>query len=160
MKLQSPRILITLLILSPLCRSSYAADRPLIAITIRGPLTIAVGDQIPIHSVLKNVSNHRIQIWLGATYTVVIHDENGKELSRKPWLTEGSSGPTSIEPGDTAADFGTDLKGLSILSRPGRYVVQFTRPLDYADLNSPIVESNEITISVILPKKGTVDSNP
>jgi hypothetical protein len=90
----------------------------------------------------------------------MVRDENGRELSRKPWLTEGSSGSTSIESGDAADDFGTDLKGLSALSKPGRYVVQFTRPVDYEDSKSPIIESNEITINVILPKKGTVASKP
>jgi len=153
MKLQSSRILITLLILSSLCRSSSAADHPPITLMISGPQTIAVGDQIPIRAVFKNVSNHRIGVWLGETYTVVARDENRRELSRKPWPVDGSSGSTEIEPGSTAEDFRTDLKGLPALSRPGRYVVQFTRPLDYGDPKSPIVESNEITIDVTLPKK-------
>ena len=38
------------------------------------------------------------------------------------------------------------------LSVPGKYVVQLQRHLDYADSKSPIVKSNEITITV-LPKK-------
>lgn len=133
---------------------SNAADDLPIVLMISGPQTIAVGDQVVIRARFKNVSGHRIQIWLGKPYTLVVHDENGRELSRKPLLTSGSSSAASVEPGDILTDFGTDIRGLPVLSVPGKYVLQFTRPLDYEDPKSAIVESNEITITMTSEKRG------
>jgi hypothetical protein len=37
------------------------------------------------------------------------------------------------------------------MTKPGKYLVQFTKPVDYEDRNSELVKSNEITITVVPP---------
>ena len=154
MKLQSSRILITLLILSSsLCMSAQRASELPLTLTITGPQTVTVGDTVTIHAILKNISKRTMSVSFGKRYTIVIHDENGKVPSRKPGVWAGSSASGDIKPGEAAEDFLTNLSSEYDFSSPAKYVVLFSRRLDDSDPKSPILESNEITINVTLPKK-------
>ena len=86
-------------------------------------------------------------------YTILIRDANGKEVSHKPgnWAFIGNSYPGLIEPGQTISDHPTAV-GDEYEMEPGRYVVRYQRPLDNNDPKSPVLQSNEITITVV-PKK-------
>jgi hypothetical protein len=130
-----------------------AADQIPLTLTISGPQTVTVGDTIIFHEVLTNVSNHPIAISLGMQYTILIREENGKEVSHKSgnWAFIGNSYPGLIEPGKTISDHPTAL-GDEYELKPGRYVVRYQRSIDDDDPKSPILQSNEITITVLSKK--------
>src|SRR5271168_5360602 len=101
-----PQVLIrsTALILSSVfCPSAHAADQLPLTITISGPRTVAVGDNIAIRVDVKNVSNRTIQFSTGKDYVLRFRDEYGGESSRKPgeWTTgcSGCDNYFDIEPG-------------------------------------------------------------
>jgi hypothetical protein len=154
MPVPAPKQLVTALIFSAaFCMSANAADQPPVTLTISGPQTVTVGDTVIIHPVLKNVSNRPIGISLGRPYTVLVHDESGKELSRKPGVLAGSSVSTNLMAGELASDFNTNLSSWYDLSLPGKYSVRFSRYLVNDDLRTLLIESNEITITIIAPPK-------
>jgi len=136
--------------LACLCMPANAADTPPFTVTLSGPDTVVAGDKVILSVAMKNVSDHAIRIFFGERYTILIHDEDGKEPVHKG-PGGGSSGYVPVEPGKIF----TDREYLSAeydLSKPGKYLVQLSRQEDDEDLKSRIVKSNEITITVA-PRK-------
>ena len=122
-----------------------------LTLTISGPQTVAVGDKILIKAVLKNISNRTIPIVWGDPFIRLIRDKNGKELPQNPdW--DGSTGFVSIEPGKTYEE--SVPLGLENDLMPGKYVVQLKKQIDPDNPKNSIVESNEITITVVPAPKG------
>jgi hypothetical protein len=124
-----------------------------VTLTISGPESVTVGDEIRITAVLKNVSARMAAIWSGDPYTTIIHDEHGNVPPVKPgdWLWTGSGGEARIEPEKTFTEY-VGVKEYDLV--PGKYIVQVKRALrDSADYpKNSILESNEITITVV-PKQ-------
>jgi hypothetical protein len=125
-----------------------STDELPLSLTISGPQTVNVGDVVIIHAVVKNVSKRTIRVSFGKPYTVLIHNENSKEPSRKPGVWAGSSASGDVQPGEAVEDFLTNLTSEYDLSLPGKYFVLFRRRLYDNDPKSLILESNEITITV------------
>lgn len=141
-----------LILLLSFCILSSAADKPPIAVQISGPENVSQGEGVMLQVVLKNVSEHTVPLWLGDPYTVLIRDENGHEPRRNTGERNSSSKYSFLQPGESTTEL-VNIGSEYDLSVPGKYVVQCRRPLNHGDPKSPMVESNEITINVIPPKK-------
>jgi hypothetical protein len=142
------------IVLSLVCASANAADKLPFTLTISGPDSVTVGDEIKINAVLRNVSNQTAGITWGVRHIVLIHDEKGDTPLPKPGLRlwAGSSGHLSLAPGQTSSQYivVSGERSEYELTRPGKYVVQLQRPMD--DVGYPegsVVESNKITITIV-----------
>lgn len=147
------RRVVSLIAFSPLCIQANAADKLPITLTISVPQNVTAGADIKVIAVLKNESDHTIQIARGDPYTGIIHQENGYEARRKPgvWGWGGSMGRIGLEPGTTFTEY-VSLNEYDLM--PGTYVVQATRPLDADGYpKSTILTSNEVTITVTPSKQ-------
>jgi len=124
--------------------------QPPVTLTISGPSSMKEGETITIHESLTNVSRNPVVIALWRGYTAVVHDNRGIELQRKPgdWRIAGSVPLHRLMPGETVQDSNT-VFGNQYELKPGRYTVEYTRPLDANDPSSQLLESNKITINVI-----------
>lgn len=145
--------LAALMILSHPCLAARAASELPLTLTITGPQSVTVGDEITIAVVLKNISPQKIAVSSGGPYIPIIHDEHGKVPPLKPglWLRAGSAGLAWLEPEMSFTDYAAPLRQYEL--SPGKYIVKVKRPLDSPDYpKDTMLESNEITITV-LPKK-------
>jgi len=129
-------------------RSVVAADEPPLSLTISGPHTAHVGEQIFVRRVLTNLSSHHIQIFIGTQPTIIVHDENGKIVPQTAGGWGGSFGFVGIDPEKSSEDTRVELSKECDFSKPGKYTVQFERPLDYEDPKSVLIKSNLYTITI------------
>jgi hypothetical protein len=148
----------SLVLLSLLCPSAFASENSPLTLTIRGHETVTVGDPVLVDATFKNISNHVIRgFWSGEEFTVSIHDESGQELKPSPvvWGRIGSPPQNDLQPGKEIWEFSVRIDGRYNL-QPGRYIVQLARHTDINDPRSPIIKSNEITITVVASAKQRV----
>jgi hypothetical protein len=148
----------SLLLSSSLSISALAADEPPLTLTITGPKTVTVGDPIVIRSFVKNVSNRKVGFEFGHWFSMaVIYDEYSIEITPDTRDWSGSTHVLGILPGETKED-SSRIESLYPFV-PGKYGLQFVGHVDPNDPNSPIIRSNEITITVLRRKiaynKGT-----
>ncbi len=108
-------------------RSTQEAKQP-ISLTISEADGSAAGADIKLTAVLKNEWDHKIRVWWGEHYTVIINQMNGYQARHKPgvWGWGGSSADTTLGPGERLAEY-PSLNDYDLV--PGTYIVQVTRPL-------------------------------
>lgn len=151
---------LTVLFFMPLvCASANAAEKPPFTLTISGPESATVGDEIKIKAVLKNISSQKVEIEWGIQHTILIHAENGEEPRPKSGIRvyAGSSGRLSFAPGQTSLQYVvlTGEHGDYDLSKPGKYVVRLQRPMEDAGYpKGSMVESNQIIIAIVPKRHG------
>jgi len=148
-----------LIFLPLVCAPANATDKLPFTLTISGPESGTVGDEIRISAVLKNLSNQTVQIEWGIQHTVLIHAENGEEPRPKPGLRvyAGSTGRLSLAPGQTSLQYVivSGEHGDYDLSKPGKYVVRLQRPMDDAGYpKGSVIESNPIIITIVPKQHG------
>jgi hypothetical protein len=147
------------IMLALVCASANAADKLPFTLTISGPESVTVGDEIKVNAVLKNVSNQAVGVTWGVRHIVLIHDEKGDTPRPKPglWSWAGSSGHLSLAPGQTSSQYivVSGERSEYELTKPGKYVVQLQRPMDDAGYpEGTVFESNKITIAIVPKSPG------
>ena len=154
------RSMVVAISLLSFCAFANAADSPPpFTLTISGPGSVVVGDEIKIAAVLKNLSKQTVRISEGVQHKILVHAAGGEQLHPKPGdrVFAGSFGFLSLAPGETSPSqyiiVSGDHGGEYDVNKPGKYVVRVQRSLEDAGYpKGTVVESNKITIKVV-PKK-------
>lgn len=118
------------------------------------------GSLVAVKIVMKNLSNHDLEYGVGycngldRNYDYDVRDSTGKRLefsaAKHPELFTCHGWPPHIvKPGETDTSGGA-VSNFYDLSKPGEYVIQVSRKISDRPKDG-IVESNKVTISVVMP---------
>jgi len=140
-----------------LSASADAVGQMPFELTIKGPESVTIGNEINVNAVLKNISKRTVSVTKGLPYAVFVRDSSGRTIQKKPgqWVYFGSAEVVSLGPGNISVQnvIVSGKYGDYDLTKPGKYVVRLQRAMGDAGYpKGAMLESNEITITV-LPKK-------
>ena len=123
--------------------------------------TVKVGSGVDITIVLKNVSaaplscSANISELTGQDPNLQfdVRDNRGHLIPKRvyphPELAQGNAILNcAIKPGKSRTDH-QDIGRIYDMTRPGKYIVQVSRPISYTDKKAGVVKSNKVTITVV-----------